>query len=131
MCLATIPVKILRCSFSHYPSSQFLEVTLSYHPQSVYTFPPGLQSSYSYISPLTSLLFQKQPSGGVLKKRGSENIQQNYGRTPMPKRHFNKVALQLYWNRTSAGMFSCRFTAYFQEHFFIRTLLEGCFYYFM
>ena len=39
---------------------------------------------------------QKQPSRGVLKKRFSENMQQIYRRTPMPKCNFNKVALQLY-----------------------------------
>ena len=32
----------------------------------------------------------------VLKKRCSENTQQIYRRTPMPKCDFNKVALQLY-----------------------------------
>ena len=41
------------------------------------------------------LLFQKQPSRSLLKKRCSENIQQIYGRTPMPKCDFNKVALRL------------------------------------
>ena len=38
---------------------------------------------------------QKQPSRGVLKKKCSENIQQIYRRTPMPKCGFNKVALTL------------------------------------
>ena len=45
---------------------------------------------------------QKQPSRGVPRKRCSLNMQQFYRRTPMPKCDFNKVALQLYWNRTSA-----------------------------
>ena len=36
---------------------------------------------------------QKQPFRGVHKKRFSENIQQIYRRTPMPKCDFNKVAL--------------------------------------
>ena len=36
----------------------------------------------------------------------------------MPKYDFNKVALQLYWNRTSAWLFSGKFAAYFSEHFF-------------
>ena len=45
---------------------------------------------------------QKQSSGGVLKKRCSENMQQIYRRTPMPKCDFNKVASELYLNRTSA-----------------------------
>ena len=39
--------------------------------------------------------FQKQPRRGILKKRCSENMQQIYRITPMPKRYFDKVALQL------------------------------------
>ena len=39
---------------------------------------------------------QKQPPRGVVSKRCSENMQQIYRRTPMPKRDFNKVALELY-----------------------------------
>ena len=38
---------------------------------------------------------QKQPSRGVLKQRCSENMQQIYRRTPMPKCYFNKVATVL------------------------------------
>ena len=53
--------------------------------------------------------FEKQPSRGVLRKRCSENIQQIYRRTPMPKCDYNKVAKQ------------------HLEHLFLRTLLEGCF----
>ena len=45
---------------------------------------------------------QRQPSRGVLRKRCTEHMQQIYRRTPMPKCNFNKVAMQLYWNRTSA-----------------------------
>ena len=45
---------------------------------------------------------QKHLSKSVLRKRCSENIQQIYRRTPMPKCHFNEVSLQLYWNHTSA-----------------------------
>ena len=41
-------------------------------------------------------VLQTQPSKGVLRKRCSENMQQIYMRTPMPKYDFNKVALQLY-----------------------------------
>ena len=44
-------------------------------------------------------------------------MQQIYRRTPMPKCDFNKVAKQLYWNRISALVFSCKFTAYFQNIF--------------
>ena len=39
---------------------------------------------------------QKQPPREVLNKRCSKNMQQSYGRTPMPKCDFNKVAKQLY-----------------------------------
>ena len=60
---------------------------------------------------------QRQSSRGVLKKRCSENMQQIYSRTPMPKCDFNRVALQLYWNRTLAWVFSCKFAAYFQNAF--------------
>ena len=37
---------------------------------------------------------QKQPSRGVLMKKCSENIQEIYRRTPIPKGDFNKAALQ-------------------------------------
>ena len=67
--------------------------------------------------------WQKQPPRGVLKKRCSENMQQIY-RTPMSKCNFNKVAFQLYWNHTTARVFSCKFS----EHHFLRTPLNGCFY---
>ena len=39
---------------------------------------------------------RKQPPEGVPRKRCSENMQQIYRRTPMPKCDFNKAALQLY-----------------------------------
>ena len=55
---------------------------------------------------------QKQPSRGVLRKRCSENMQQIYRRTPMPKCDFNKVSLRIYLNHTSAWAFSCKFPAY-------------------
>ena len=55
---------------------------------------------------------QKQPSRGVLKKRRTENLQQIYSRKKA-KCDFNEVALQLYWNYTSAWVFSCKFAAYF------------------
>ena len=41
--------------------------------------------------------------------------QQTYWRTPMLKCDFNKIALQLYWNHTSAWAFSCKFAVYFQN----------------
>ena len=55
------------------------------------------------------------PGGNFLDT--SEDMQQIYWRTPMPKCGFNKVAKQLYWNHTSAWVFSCKFAAYFQNTF--------------
>ena len=46
----------------------------------------------------------------------SENMQQIYRRTLMPKCDFNKVTNQLYWNQTSGWVFSCKFAAYFQNN---------------
>ena len=45
---------------------------------------------------------QKQPSRDDLKKRCSENMQ------------------QLYWNRLSAWVFSCKFAAYFQNTYSLK-----------
>ena len=70
---------------------------------------------------------QNQPSRGVLGKSYSENMQQIYRRTPMPNYYFNKAAKQHYWNCTSAYVFSCKFAAYFQNTFFKRAPLDGCF----
>ena len=40
----------------------------------------------------------------------------------MAKNDFNKVTKQLYWNRTSAWVFACKFAAYFQNTFFTEQL---------
>ena len=56
----------------------------------------------------------------------SENMQQIH-RTSMLKYNFNKLAWQLYWNHTSAWMFSCKFAAYFRETFSKRIPPEGWF----
>ena len=50
----------------------------------------------------------------LVSKTCSENMQQIYRRTPMPKCHFNEVALQLSCNDTSASVF-CKFAAYCQN----------------
>ena len=52
------------------------------------------------------LLVQKQSPRGVPTKTCSENMQQIYRRTPMPMCDFNKVALHVYWNQTSAWVSS-------------------------
>ena len=49
-----------------------------------------------YVMLLLIPSLQKQPSRGVPRKWYSENMQQIYRRTPMPKCNFNKVVLQLY-----------------------------------
>ena len=60
-----------------------------------------LFSTFLYFSCMSLLFFirgsdntQKQSSRGVVRKRSSGNMQQNYRRTPMPKCDFNKIALQ-------------------------------------
>ena len=66
---------------------------------------------------------QKQPPGGVPRKKCSENMQQIYRGTTMPKCDFNKshfgmdVLLQI--------------CCIFSEHLFLRTPLDGCFWYFL
>ena len=64
---------------------------------------------------VTAMIIQKKSSRSVFKKRCSENMQQMYRRTPLSKCNFNKVAFQLYWNRTLAWVFSRKFAAYFQN----------------
>ena len=41
----------------------------------------------------------------------------NLSRTPMSECDFNKVALQLYWNRTSVWVFSCNLLNIFRTSF--------------
>ena len=41
----------------------------------------------------------------------------NWQENTMPKYDFNKVAKQLYWNHTSAWVFSFKVAAYFQNNF--------------
>ena len=60
---------------------------------------------------------QKQLFRGVLRKRCSENMQQIYRRTPMPKCNFNKVTLQLKWNCSLGWVFPSKFAAYFPNTF--------------
>ena len=81
------------------------------------SYETGLSDPHHMILTMLKTTFQKQSSRGFLRKRCSENIQQIYRRTPMPKCDFNKVALQLYWNHTSGWVISCKFTAYFQNTF--------------
>ena len=73
-----------------------------------------IQTNILFIYPMKT---QKQRSIDVLIKSCSEKMQQIYRRTPMPKCDFNKVAQQFYWNHASAWLFSCKFTAYFQNTF--------------
>ena len=60
---------------------------------------------------------KKQLLRGCLKKRCSENMQQIYRRTHLPKNDSNKVVLQLHQNCTSTWIFSCKFAAYFRTPF--------------
>ena len=71
-------------------------------------------------------ILQKQPLRGILEKMCSENVQQIYRRKPMPKCDFNKVAKQLYQNRTSAWVSPVNLL-HISEHLFPGTPLGGCF----
>ena len=75
----------------------------------------------SYVQLCSSYVQSSQ--AGVLRKRFSENMHRIYRRTPMPKCDLNKVAKQLYWNHTSAWVFSCKFS----DHLFLGTRPDGCF----
>ena len=80
------------------------------------------------------LYFPKQPPRGVLSKRRSQNMQQIYRRTTMPKCGFNKVANQIYWNHTSAGCSPVNIAACFQNPSFLGTPLVAasvvCYFFF-
>ena len=74
---------------------------------------------------------QKQPFRGVHRKRCSENMQQIYRRTPMPKCDSNKVGLKFYRNHTSAWMLVNKDLksqknqeSYSENAFFFRIMLE-------
>ena len=66
----------------------------------------------------TTLIQPHSQSRGVLRKNCSENKEQIYrGNTHIKVWFQYKVAFQLYWNHTSAWVFSCKFAAYFQTTF--------------
>ena len=69
-------------------------------------------------------IIQKKSPRGIPRKRCSENMQQIYRRTPMPQCNFNKIAKQLFWNRTLPWVLSCKFAAFFRT-FFPGTHLGG------
>ena len=54
----------------------------------------GLVKYFDTVRPTLLFVIKISRSRGVLRKRCSENMQQIYRRTPMPKCDFNKVALQ-------------------------------------
>ena len=67
------------------------------------------------------IVMQKQPPRGVLSKRFSENMQQIYRRTIMPKSNFNKVGMGVL-------LYIC---CIFSEHLLLRTALGGCFWWYL
>ena len=65
-----------------------------------------------------NLHYQKQPHPEVfLGKRVLKIYSKFTGEKRMSKCDFNKVAMQLDWNHTSAWVFFCKFAAYFQNTF--------------
>ena len=67
-------------------------------------------------------VYRSSPPQVFLEKVFLKKGQQIYKKTHMPKCDFNKFALQLYWNYTSAWVFSCKFAAYFQNTFYTEHL---------
>ena len=63
-------------------------------------------------------LLEKKSSRGVFRKRCSENMQQIYTITPMPKSDFNKVEKQLKLN-----FLTCCFATLLKSHFGMDVLL--------
>ena len=59
---------------------------------------------------------------GVFLGKGVLRICSKFTGSTHAECDFNKVALQLYENRTSAWVFSCKFAAYFQNTFFLEHL---------
>ena len=80
----------------------------------------SIWSNKNIVLKLKIRLYRSSHPEVFLEKRCSENMQQIYRRTPVPKCDFNKVALQLYSNHTSAWVFSCKFAAYFQKTPFLK-----------
>ena len=68
-----------------------------------------------------TMLTQRQPSRGVLKKRCSENIQETYRRIPMPN-----CFATLLKSHFSMGIF-LQICSIFSEHLFLKTRLDGYF----
>ena len=89
-----------------------------------------VENRTQYVNHQMSNAVEKRSSSGVVKKRCSENKQQIYKRAPMAKCDFDKVTKQLYWNHTSAWVFSCTFSCIFSEHLFLGTHLGSCFWQF-
>ena len=66
----------------------------------IYILHLGIYMSIISISPKFFKIQEKPPSRCVLRKRCSENMQQIYRRTPMPKYDFNKVEISLHLFKT-------------------------------
>ena len=81
------------------------------------TFMNSWNSFYFLFLLFIRLLSRSSHPEAFFGKRYSENMQQIYRRTLMPKYDFNKVALQLFWNCNSTRVFSFKFAAYFQNTF--------------
>ena len=67
------------------------------------------------ISTITEL--QKQPSRVVLRKIYSENMQQIFKKTPMPRCDLNKDAKASLLKSHLIWLLTCKFAAYFQNTF--------------
>ena len=85
------------------------------------------QTNIEKIVPSIQSTIQKRPSRGVDRKRCSENMQQIYRRTPMPKFNFNEFAKGTLLNSHSDMSVFLYICCIFPEHIFLGTPLDGCF----
>ena len=112
--------------------SNFNEIILGYGcslVNSLHIFRAPFLMSTSGELPLRhegKLGMQKQPTRGVPRKKCSENMQQIYRRTLMPKCNFNRVSRQFYKNHTLAWVFSCKFCCIFSEHLWLLLSMACC-----
>ena len=70
---------------------------------------------------LLPIAYSKAASSGVLRKSCSEDMQQVYRRTPLPKFNFNEVATLL------KSHFVLQICCILSENLFLKTPLDGCF----
>ena len=121
-------LKKMNSENTHWSSDEAWHVWKSYaaaknivvDPKTIYTYTYTnwrWQNSTRY-SPFYKFPYFRCSHSEVFLWKGVLKICSKFtGEHQMLKCDFNKVALQLYWNHTSAWVFPCKFAAYFQNAF--------------